>query len=360
MTSGARRLGLFICVLFLFPSICMGLTQSEQNIIGIHQEAAKSLVNISSITVQYDFFYRPVPREGSGSGMVIDRKGHILTNNHVIKNAQSLEVKLWDGSQYRGTLVGAYPDADMAVIRIDAPKSKLHPIPLGKSSNLQVGQTVIALGNPFGLGETLTTGVISSLGRSIQAENGTLMEGLIQTDASINPGNSGGPLLDSSGRVIGINTAILSPTGASIGIGFAVPVDIVKRFIPDLIQKGYVAYPFIGLSVFPVFPGLAEALDLKTDYGAMVVDLVRRGPAARQGIKGPTKTVQIGNAILPIGGDVIVGVDGEKVTNGDDFVQIIARHRPGDKLAIRILRNGKFKTVNVVLGEKPRKRSRRR
>lgn len=357
MPSGWQKLGLFVCLAVLMcPSICSGLTKSELNNIEVHRNASTGVVNITSITVQYNYFFQPVPREGSGSGVVIDKKGHILTNNHVIRDAQRIEITLAGGNKYRGTLVGTYPDADIAVIHIKAPESELHPIDLGDSSNIQVGQKVLAIGNPFGLGETLTTGVISSLGRSIRAQNGTLMEGLIQTDASINPGNSGGPLLDSSGKVIGINTAILSPTGGSIGIGFAVPVDTIKRVVFDLIEKGYVAYPFIGLSVFPIFPGLADALGLKTDRGALVVDMVKGGPAARYGVRGPIKNVQIGNAVLPVGGDVVIAVDGTKILNGNQFAKAIVKHRPGETVVLKVLRNGKFQEVKVILGEKPRKR----
>ena len=359
MSPGSKCAGLLAwIILYLCPSLCFGLTQAEQKVIDIHRDAAPGVVNITSITVQYNFFYQPIPREGSGSGMVIDRKGHILTNNHVIQDAHRLEVTLANGQHYRGDLVGAYPDGDVAVIKIDAPAEALHPLPLGDSSALQVGQTVLALGNPFGLGETLTTGVISSLGRSIRSEDGTLMEGLIQTDASINPGNSGGPLLDTDGKVIGINTAILSPSGGSIGIGFAVPADLLSRIVPELIDKGYVAYPFLGLSVFPVFPGLAQALNLKVDYGALVVEVVRKGPADLHGIRGPSRKVQIGNSIFPVGGDVIVAIDDDKIVDGDAFQRAVSRHWPGDEVKVKVLRNGSFLTIPVILGETPRARRR--
>ncbi|MBI9075081.1 MAG: trypsin-like peptidase domain-containing protein [Desulfatibacillum sp.] len=359
MSPGSRCAGLLAwIVLCLCPSLCLGLTQAEQTVIDIHQDAAPGVVNITSITVQYNFFYQPIPLEGSGSGVIIDRKGHILTNNHVIKDAHRLEVTLANGKHYRGQLVGSYPDADLAVIRIEAPQNELYPLPLGESASLQVGQTVLALGNPFGLGETLTTGVISSLGRSIRSEDGALMEGLIQTDASINPGNSGGPLLDTSGKVIGINTAILSPSGGSIGIGFAVPADLLNRIVPELIEKGYVAYPFLGVSVFPVFPGLAEALNLEVDYGALVVDMVRKGPADLHGILGPSRKVQIGNAIFPVGGDVIVAIDEDTVKDGDTFKSAISKHWPGDQVRVKVLRKGTFLTIPVTLGETPRAKRR--
>ncbi|SHJ48977.1 DegP2 peptidase. Serine peptidase. MEROPS family S01B [Desulfatibacillum alkenivorans DSM 16219] len=359
MSPGSRCAGLLAwIILCLCPPLCFGLTEAEQTVIDIHRDAAPGVVNITSITVQYNFFYQPVPREGSGSGLIIDNQGHILTNNHVIKDAHQLEVTLADGKHYKGRLVGSYPDGDIAVIKIDAPEEVLRPLPIGDSSNLQVGQTVLALGNPFGLGETLTTGVISSLGRSISGDDGYLMEGLIQTDASINPGNSGGPLLDTSGNVIGINTAILSPNGGSIGIGFAVPADLLKRIVPELIEKGYVAYPYFGLRVFPVFPALAEALGLGVDYGCMVVEVVRRGPADLYGLQGPTRKIRIGNSIFPVGGDVIVAIDDDKITDGDDFQRAVSRHWPGDEVQVKVLRDGRFLDIPVTLGETPRARRR--
>ncbi|MGQ9653471.1 MAG: S1C family serine protease, partial [Thermodesulfobacteriota bacterium] len=218
------------------------------------------------------------------------------------------------------------------------------------------GQTVLAIGNPFGLGETLTVGVVSSLGRSIRSETGSLMEDLIQTDAAINPGNSGGPLLDSEGRIIGINTAIFSPSGGSVGIGFAIPVDTAKRIIPDLIEKGYVSYPWVGVSLFPVQPGLAKALKIGTERGAMIVEVVRGGPGDRAGLRGGSKTLQVGNALIPVGGDVVVAIDAQQVNSSEDFVRIIRRHRPGEQVILTILRDGKTMEVSVTLGERPRVR----
>jgi putative serine protease PepD len=210
------------------------------------------VVNITSVVLERDFFFNPIPREGAGSGSIIDTDGHILTNHHVIRDSTKLEVTLSDGSKWSARLVGVDPDNDLAVIKVDAPKEKLTVISMGDSSELQIGQKVLAIGNPFGLGQTLTTGIISSLGRSIRSEAGTLIEDVIQTDAAINPGNSGGPLLDSKGRIIGINSAIISPTGASVGIGFAIPVNTANRILPELISKGYVSYPWIGASIYPL------------------------------------------------------------------------------------------------------------
>lgn len=331
------------------------LTEEETNNIDVYQKAAPGVVNITSIALERDFFLRATPREGAGSGAVIDSKGHILTNNHVIKDAQRIEVTLAGGSKWRGNLVGTDPDNDLAIIRIDVPPDKLHPLPLGNSNELQVGQKVLAIGNPFGLGETLTTGIISSLGRFIRSPDGDLMEDLIQTDAAINPGNSGGPLLDSEARVIGINSAIISPTGGSIGIGFAIPVDTAKRIIPDLIEKGYVSYPWLGVTLFPLLPGLAEALKLPVERGALIVEVIIGGPAERAGLRGGSEMIQVGNAILPIGGDVIVGFEGEPVDSSDDFVRKLRKRKPGDRVRLRIIRDETSMNISAVLGERPRR-----
>ncbi len=332
------------------------MTADEDNNIAIYRKAAPGVVNITSIVVERDFFLGLVPREGAGSGAIIDTRGYVLTNNHVIKDAQRIEVTLSDGNKWPGRLVGTDPDNDLAIIQIEAPPEKLHPIPLGSSNDLQVGQKVLAIGNPFGLGETLTTGIISSLGRSIRSANGALMEDLIQTDAAINPGNSGGPLLDSGGRIIGINTAIISPAGGSVGIGFAIPVDTAKRIIPDLIERGYVSYPWLGVTLYPLLPGLARALDLKVEHGALIIEVLRGGPADQAGLQGGTKVLQVGNALLPIGGDVVVGFNGASVKSSDGLIRMIRKHKPGDRARLRILRKGKFLEVAVVLGARPRMR----
>jgi len=345
---------LFSVVLSLPTWEASALTEEEENNIRVYRSAAPGVVNITSIVLERDFFLRLIPREGAGSGAIIDPRGYILTNNHVIKDARRIEVTLLDGSKWRGKLVGADPENDLAVIRIDAPESKLHPLPLGSSKDLQVGQKVLAIGNPFGLGVTLTTGVISSLGRSIRSETGGLMEDLIQTDAAINPGNSGGPLLDSEGRIIGINTAIISPSGGSVGIGFAVPVDTAKRIIPDLIEKGYVSYPWLGVSLFPLLPGMAKSLGLKTERGALIVEVVRGGPADRAGLRGSSRLIQVGNALIPVGGDVVVAFEGQPVDSSETLVRLLRKHRPGDRVRLRVLREGRLVDIPVTLGERPR------
>jgi S1-C subfamily serine protease len=345
-----------ILILLSTYSVCVAETQDEKNNISIYRRIGPGVVNITSVVIQRDFFLNPVPREGAGSGSIIDTDGHILTNHHVIRDSSKLEVTLSDGSKWKANLVGADPGNDLAVIKIDAPRARLTVIPMGDSSTLEVGQKVLAIGNPFGLGQTLTTGIISSLGRSIRSEAGSLIEDVIQTDAAINPGNSGGPLLDSEGKIIGINSAIISPTGASVGIGFAIPVNTAKRILPELIQKGYVSYPWIGASVFPLIPEFAKSLGLKVERGAMIIEVVQGGPADKAGLRGGDRQVQVGNVLLPVGGDVITEFDGEKVASGDELIRMIRARRPGDKVALKVLRNGKFLSVEITLGERPRER----
>jgi putative serine protease PepD len=340
----------------MVASRCLGATEEEENNISVYRKAAPGVVNITTTAVERDFFFGLVPREGAGSGVIFDARGYILTNAHVIRDARRIEVTLSDGSKGRGKLVGTDPDNDLAVIQIEGHSDRLRPVPLGNSQDLQVGQKVLAIGNPFGLGETLTTGIISSLGRSIRSEGGSLMEDLIQTDAAINPGNSGGPLLDSQGRIIGINTAIFSPSGGSVGIGFAVPVDAARRIIPDLLEKGYVSHPWMGVSLFPLTPGVARALGLSTERGALVVEVLRGGPADRAGLRGGSKTVQVGNAVIPAGGDVVTALEGEAVRSSEELVRRIRKLRPGDQVRLRVMRDGKTLEVALVLGERPRGR----
>jgi putative serine protease PepD len=329
-------------------------TEDEENNISLYRQVGPGVVNITSVVVERDFFFNPIPREGAGSGSIIDTDGHILTNHHVIRDSTKLEVTLSDGSKWPAKFVGADPDNDLAVIQVDAPKEKLTVISMGDSSELKIGQKVLAIGNPFGLGQTLTTGIISSLGRSIRSEAGTLIEDLIQTDAAINPGNSGGPLLDSKGRIIGINSAIISPTGASVGIGFAIPVNTAKRILPELISKGYVSYPWIGASIYPLIPEFARVLGLKVERGAVIAEVVAGGPSDKAGLKGGNRRVQVGNSVIPVGGDVITEMDGKEVTSSDELIRMIRNHRPGDKVELKLLRKGKFLNIKMTLGEKPR------
>lgn len=353
-----RRLTVIIfgLILSLWSTLGFCITEDEKNNIAVYEKAADGVVNITSIAVQLDFFFNPFPTQGSGSGSIIDLKGHILTNHHVVANAQKLEVTLADGSKWPAKLVGSDPDNDLAVIKIDAPREKLKVIPMGDSKNLRIGQKVLAIGNPFGLERTLTTGVISSLGRTIRSDAGYLIEDVIQTDAAINPGNSGGPLLNSEGEIIGINTAIISPSGGSVGIGFAIPVNTAKRVIPELISKGYVSYPYIGATIQSLIPEIAQFLKLKVDRGAMIAEVVKGGPADKAGLKGGTQRVQVGNMIVIVGGDVVVKADQQEIKTHDDLIRYIREKKPGDTILLKVYRKGDFKEIKVTLGERPRRR----
>ncbi len=360
-----KRSRAFVLVGAVFLSCFLGagrafagaaLTEEERNNIAVYEKAADGVVNITSTAVQMDFFFNALPTQGSGSGSIIDMKGHILTNYHVVENAQKLEVTLADESKWPAKLVGSDPDNDLAVIQIDAPRDKLKVIPMGDSKSLRIGQKVLAIGNPFGLQRTLTTGIVSSLGRTIRSETGVLMEDIIQTDAAINPGNSGGPLLNSEGEIIGINSAIISPSGGSVGIGFAIPVNIAKRVIPELIAKGYVTYPYIGATIQPLLPELAKYLKLKVDRGAMIAKVEKGGPADRAGLKGGNRNVEVGNRIITVGGDIVVKADQHEVKSNDQLIRYIREKRPGDTVVLQVYRKGELTDIKVTLGERPRRK----
>jgi putative serine protease PepD len=265
-------------------------------------------------------------------------------------------VTLADGSKWPAKLIGSDPDSDLAVIKIDAFKEKLKVIPMGDSKNLRIGQKVLAIGNPFGLERTLTTGIISSLGRTIRSEVGTLMEDIIQTDAAINPGNSGGPLLNSEGEIIGINSAIISPSGGSVGIGFAIPVNTAKRVVPELLAKGYVTYPWIGATIQTLIPEIAKYLKIKVERGAMIAAVEKGGPADKAGLKGGNQRVQVGNMIAIVGGDIVVKADQHDVKTNDELIRYIREKKPGDIILLKVFRKGNFEELKVTLGERPRGR----
>lgn len=356
-TTRFSRTVILPALLFTLLQITQALafTEDERNNIDVYQQVAPGVVNISSTVLEHDFFFNVVPRQGAGSGSIIDARGYILTNHHVIEDATKLEVTLANGKKYAAKLIGSDPDVDLAVLKIDARRDELSVIQMGSSDTLKVGQKAIAIGNPFGLGQTMTTGVVSSVGRTIRASNGALVDAIIQTDASINPGNSGGPLLDSSGKMIGITTAIFSPTGASVGIGFAIPVDTAKRVLNDLIEKGYYAYPWLGATLMTLTPDLAEALKLQVTTGAMVVDLAPKGPAAQAGIKGGSAKAQVGNSVIMVGGDIITKLDGVPVTDADSVIRTVRKMRVGDRVTMEIVHwQGGKKTVTVNLGERPK------
>ena len=336
-----------------------GLSEEERNNIEIYQRYSPGVVNITTTTIGYDFFLRPVPMEsGTGSGAVIDDQGHIVTNFHVVRGAETLEVTLPDKSKHEARVVGADPNNDIAVIQIKVPRGRLTSVPLGTSKGLQVGQKVLAIGNPYGLERTLTTGVISSLGRSIQAENGRIIEDIIQTDAAINPGNSGGPLLNSQGQMIGINTAIYSPSNSgSVGIGFAIPADTVRRITGDLLTTGYVRHAWLGIGStvnLADFPGLANALRLNMERGLMIVDNYQNSPASRAGLRGATDEVRVGRRRLPVGGDVLLEFQGKAINSLQELASEVDRYKAGDRVTVTVLRGNRKIDVPVTLEEAPR------
>lgn len=347
-------LSLFL-FMFIFVSACCRYSDEENNI-SVYNKTVKGVVSITTSKQIPGPNTSPWtgPRRGSGSGAIIDFRGFILTNEHVVKGASKLEVTLFNGNKFPAYLIGADPDNDLAIIRIDAPANQLHILFFGNSCDLRVGQKVLAIGNPFGLAETLTTGIISALDRSITSNEGVLMDDLIQTDAAINPGNSGGPLLDSKGKIIGINTAILSLSGGSVGIGFAISADTAKRVIPDLITKGYVAHPWLGVSLSPLTPEIAKAMDLEMEEGILVNEVGPNSPAFRAGLRGNNKIIQSGDTSLSIGGDVIVAIDETPVKTPKDLIKVIRKYKPGRKITLKILRDKNFQEVTIVLGEKPR------
>jgi S1-C subfamily serine protease len=328
-----------------------GLDQTETENISIYKQASPAVANIVTRTVEFDFFFNPVPVEGAGSGFLIDTDGHILTNYHVVQGAQTIEVTLGDQSRFKAKLIGADSRNDIALVKIDPKDRKLTPLELGDSRNLLVGQRVLAIGNPFGFQSTLTTGVVSSLGRTVQTSESTFIDEAIQTDASINRGNSGGPLLNSRGEVIGINSAIYAPTGTTAGIGFAIPINTARRVADDLISQGRVRRATLGVEGRALWPGLAEALHLSVEKGILVERVTPGGPAAQAGIRGGTKSVLAGLQELRIGGDVLVSVDGKPITSQMDLNLLLNRARPGDTITLTIFRDGKKIDVPVKLGE---------
>lgn len=319
------------------------LGADEKATIEIFRRAQESVVNISTAAVRQNRFNLDVTAipAGTGSGFVWDTLGHVVTNFHVIREANLAQVTLADGTAFSAQLVGTAPDKDLAVLKIAAPADKLHPIPRGGSSLLQVGQDVLAIGNPFGLDHTLTKGIISGLGREIRSLTGRPITDVIQTDAAINPGNSGGPLLDSAGNLIGVNTAIVSPnSGTYAGIGFAVPVDTVNRFVPQLIEHGKVVRPGIGAAVAP--DAIARRLRLP---GVLVLEVASDSAAGRAGIR-PTMQDDDGDVVL---GDVIVGVDGDEVKSNDDLYRTLDRHEVGDEVSVTVLRDDRRVDIKVQL-----------
>ncbi len=333
-----------------------GLDFAERRIVSVYERVSPSVVSITTQVMRQDFFFNVVPEEGSGSGFVLDKDGHILTNYHVIEGAERIEVAFGDQLSAPADVVGYDARNDVAVLKVNLPAAALEPVVLGESDNLQVGQWAIAIGNPFGqFGRTLTTGVISALGRTLQGTDGRTISGVIQTDAAINKGNSGGPLLDSSGRVIGINSAIFSPTGTSAGVGFALPVDTIKRMLPDLLSVGRYRHPWLGVRyAYNITAGLAEVLKLPTNTGLLLVQLYETSPLAGADVLGAQRQDVIGNQRVYTGGDILIAADGQAITNLDQLESLLEKnYRVGDSVTLTIIREGQTKQVTVELVEEP-------
>ena len=330
----------------------------EAQVEAVYDQAGPAVVHITSRVITYDVFMQPIPQEGAGSGFVYDTEGHIVTNYHVVADAESVSVALAAGGVYTATIVGTDSSNDLAVLRIEA-ENLPDPIPLGDSDQLRVGQFVVAIGNPFGLDRTLTVGVISALSRVIQSPDSRFIGEAIQTDAAINPGNSGGPLLDLEGRVIGVNAQIISPSQASAGIGFAIPVNTVRRVAPQLIAQGHYPHPWLGVSVLPFEAEGAQILreagmDVPVDEGLLVAEVVPGSPAAVAGIRGGDRVVRIGNTQVPLGGDIITAINGEPITNFQELtVYLESETRVGDTVEVTLIRDGREMTVSVTLAERP-------
>ncbi|HSB13392.1 MAG TPA: trypsin-like peptidase domain-containing protein [Bryobacteraceae bacterium] len=330
-----------------------GLSADELNNIEVYKTAHNATVNITTVVYREDWFFRLVPVEGSGSGFIVNAEGQIVTNNHVVSGGRQIKVILADKSTYEARVLFNDEANDLALLKI-TPRKKLPFLRLGDSDQLQVGQKVLAIGNPFGLEGTLTTGVISSLNRTIQAEANSPMEDMIQTDAAINPGNSGGPLLDTQGNVIGINTMIVG--AANIGIGFAIPINRAKWRLDDYQARGRYARPYLGIRSLYVSGELAEALDLPAEGGLLVISAERSSPAESAGLRGARRRVVVGNYEIPVGGDLIMAVDGQAVDGNTTLERAKNRKRVGEALNLTIYRDGRTMKVKVTLGEAPEQR----
>ncbi len=345
------------------PNVQEAVNALEAQFIAVYKAASPAVVNITNRTYVYNWFRQAVPQEGTGSGFVYDAQGHILTNYHVVENAEELLVTLADGSVHQAKVVGQDPTNDLAVLRIDESIALPKPLPVGDSDQLRVGQFVVAIGNPFGLDQTLTTGVISALGRVIESpEDNDFIGEAIQTDAAINPGNSGGPLLDLQGRVIGVNSQLVSTSGANAGIGFAVSANTVRRVVPELIARGHYPHPWLGVQMASLTPSTASVLreagmDGATDSGVLVLEVVRGGPADKAGIRGGSRSARVGRYQVPLDGDIITGIDGRPLEGFQALtVYLETETNVGDTVQLTILRDGEERTLPVILGEQPLQR----
>jgi S1-C subfamily serine protease len=325
------------------------LDPQEQVNIAVYRKAIPSVVNVTSTAVAFNFFYGLMPEKGQGTGFVIDREGHVLTNYHVVENARLVEVTLHNRKKYKAEVIGLDRPHDLAVIKITAPN--LTPAVLGDSRNLSVGQFVYAIGNPFGLNGTMTRGIVSSI-RSIETPEGGFIDDAIQTDAAINPGNSGGPLLNSRGEVVGINSVIATGGASqSAGVGFAIPVNTAKAVLNDLVTLGRVRRPTLGIRALPIGPELASQLGLAADSGVLIMQVVSGGAAERAGLHGGNERAYLGNTPILIGGDLIVAIEGQPIEDLQDIARIMNNHRTGDMVSVTILRGKKKMDFKVTLTE---------
>jgi S1-C subfamily serine protease len=323
---------------------------AEEHInIAVYKKALPSVVNVTSTAVAFNFFYGLMPQKGQGTGFVIDREGHILTNYHVVENARQVEVTLYDRKKFKAEVIGLDQAHDLAVIKIDAPN--LTPAVLGDSHSLVVGQFVYAIGNPFGLNGTMTRGIVSSI-RSVESPEGASIDDAIQTDAAINPGNSGGPLLNSQGEVVGINSMIATGgAGQSAGVGFAIPINTAKAVLNDLVTLGRVRRPTLGIRGLPIGPELASDLGLASDYGVLIMQVVPGGAAENAGLRGGNQRAYLGNTPILIGGDLIVAIDGQEIQELQDIARIMNSHRAGDTVTVTVFRGKKQMDFKLTLGE---------
>ena len=338
------------------PALAFGLkifTSDEKLNVDIYKKTGPSVVKITTSQVLLSFYPLNIPDDSSGSGVIINSDGYILTNSHVIENTAKLNVILFDKSKYSASVVGVDPDNDLAVIKIN-PDKKLHAIDIGDSSDLEVGQKVFAIGDPFGFDSTMTTGIISNIGRKLKAKNGRVIQNIIQTDAAINPGNSGGPLIDTKGELIGLNMAIFSPTSANAGIGFAIPSSIIRKIVPDLIKYGFVKKPYTGISnIIPVNTYYAKLLGIPYDNGFMVIDINPNSPADKSGLKGGSRIINVSRLGISAAGDIILSIDGNKFNDISELISYVDSKNIGDILKFSIFRDNKIKNINVKLEAAP-------
>ncbi len=331
-------------------------SEDELNNIRIYEQYNQAVVNVTTEVVGYNWFLEPIPQEGSsGSGSIIDKRGYVLTNNHVVDKAYKVYITLADGSQYEGEVVGTDYENDLSVLKFDPGDLDLVTIPFGSSDQLKVGQKVIAIGNPFAFERTLTTGIVSGLGRPLKNASGLVIRDMIQTDASINPGNSGGPLINTRGEMIGINTMIYSPSGGSVGVGFAIPVDTARRVVPDLMNYGMVQRGWVDIVPVQLFPSLVRYARLPVSQGILVSRVIRGGNAEEAGLMGGSseQSVRSGSSVIYLGGDIITGINGEKIATLSDFYGALEATRPGDQVEVEVLRDKQLRTFKVTLSERP-------